>query len=174
MGTDIQRILFASDLSKHAPAVFRYAVSLAGRYEASIVILHVMEAAPPGVEEQVASAIGSDLYQELKTQKKEGARHILINKKSDALRIQEELIRMHQVTEAHVDFEPRRVSIADVIVTEGDPAEEIVINCAETSCDVIVMGSPHRGMLAEKLTGGIVRKVLRRTRKPVFLVPIGE
>ncbi len=45
----------------------------------------------PGAEERVAEAFGKELYQELKTQKKEGAREILIHKKTKAPKIREYL-----------------------------------------------------------------------------------
>ncbi|MGD9974577.1 MAG: universal stress protein [Desulfatirhabdiaceae bacterium] len=171
MTIDIKKILFTSDLSENAKTVFGYAASLADHYHAGIVILHVMEALPPGTENQVADALGKETYQKLKTRKKEGARHILINKKADALRIQEQLADMHQITGAGME-NLKRVSIENVIVTEGNVAEEIAVNAVENKCDVIVMGSPHRGLLTETFAGSTVRKVLKRSRLPVFLVPL--
>ena len=172
METDAKRILFASDLSEHAKTVFRYAASLAGLYDASIVILHVMETAPYFSEEKIANAIGGNLYQEIKSHKKETARNILINKNKDALRIQGRLSEMHQIKDADLKNLSQRIKIEDVIVTEGDIAGEILSTCVDRDCDLIVMGYSHRGKLTDKLFNSVAINVLKQSRKPVFLLPI--
>ncbi len=40
---DIKRILYATDLSENARHAFGYAASLANRYGAKIIVLHVIE-----------------------------------------------------------------------------------------------------------------------------------
>jgi nucleotide-binding universal stress UspA family protein len=39
----IKKILYATDLSENARHAFGYAVSLANRYDAGIIVLHVVE-----------------------------------------------------------------------------------------------------------------------------------
>ncbi len=64
--------------------------------------------------------------------------------------------------------------IEDILVVEGNVADEIISVAAEKACDIIVMGSRQRSLLAEAFSGSVVRKVLRRARKPVFVVPLPE
>ncbi|RLB93486.1 MAG: universal stress protein, partial [Deltaproteobacteria bacterium] len=43
---NIKKVLYTTDLSWSARYAFSYALSLAGKYEASLVILHVIEEIP--------------------------------------------------------------------------------------------------------------------------------
>ena len=173
MAPEIRKILFASDLSEHARYAFDHAALLAATNQARIIILHVMEELAPGAKERVAEAFGKELYQELKTRKKEGARDILIHKKTEAPKIREYLADICKEPVPGVNS-PGSDMIADILVVEGNAADEIISAAAEHACDVIVMGSRQRSLLAEAFSGSVVRKVLRRARKPVFVVPLPE
>ena len=47
MGPDIQKILYATDLSQNAAYAFRYALYLAEKLNAKLIILHVIEKMSP-------------------------------------------------------------------------------------------------------------------------------
>ncbi len=173
MAPEIRKILFASDLSEHARYAFEHAALIAASNKARIIILHVMEELGPGAEDRVAEAFGKELYRELKTRKKEGARDILIHKKTQAPKIREYLADICKESGADVHSAGNDV-IEDILVVEGNVADEIVSTATDHSCDVIVLGSRQRSLLAEAFSGSVVRKVLRRSRKPVFVVPLPE
>ena len=173
MAPEIRKILFASDLSEHARYAFDHAALIAAYSKARIIILHVMEELAPGAEERVAEAFGKELYAELKTRKKEGARDILIHKKIQTPKIREYLANICKKPITGSDPSQNDV-IEDIIVVEGKVAEEIILAATEYACDVIIMGSRQRSLLAEAFSGSVVRKVLRRARKPVFVVPLPE
>ena len=61
----IEKILYATDLSENAVHAFAYAVSLANLYGAGITILHVL-AEFPG-EEFIANMINTDTWEEIKS-----------------------------------------------------------------------------------------------------------
>ena len=44
---DINKILYATDLSKNSAHAFRYAVYFAKKFDAEIIILHIIEGASP-------------------------------------------------------------------------------------------------------------------------------
>jgi nucleotide-binding universal stress UspA family protein len=173
MTPEIHTILFASDLSEHARHAFEHAALIAANNNAQIVILHVMEELAPGAEERVAEAFGKELYRELKTRKKEGARDILIHKKTGALKVREYLAHVCTGPGSGINTSVSDM-IEDIIVVEGNVADDIISVAAERACDVIVMGSRQRGLLAEAFSGSVVRKVLRRSRKPVFVIPLPD
>ena len=173
MVTGIRKILFASDLSEHARYTFDHAAIIAAYSKARITILHVMEELGPGAEERVAEAFGKELYQSLKTQKKAGAREILIHKKTQGPKIREYLANICKET-GPGGIPGENDVIEDILVVEGNVADEIISVAAEKACDIIVMGSRQRSLLAEAFSGSVVRKVLRRARKPVFVVPLPE
>jgi acyl-CoA hydrolase len=62
----------------------------------------------------------------------------------------------------------------EIIVVEGNVADEIISAATDHACDVIVMESRQRSLLAEAFSGSVVRKVLRRAKKPVLVVPLPE
>ena len=57
-------------------------------------------------------------------------------------------------------------------VCEGFPAEKILSKAEEHNCDEIVMGTHSKGIIANTFLGSIAKRVLRRTTKPVFIVPL--
>jgi nucleotide-binding universal stress UspA family protein len=173
MAPEIRKILFASDLSEHARHAFDHAALIAAYSKARIIILHVMEELAPGAEERVAQAFGKELYQDLKARKKEGARDILIHKKTEAPRIREYLSNICKAPGTGAAASQSDV-IEEIIVVEGNVADEIISAATDHACDVIVMGSRQRSLLAEAFSGSVVRKVLRRAKKPVLVVPLPE
>lgn len=169
MVSEIKRILFASDLSAGAKQAFGHALNAAVRYEASILIVHVAEKLAPGTEERVAAAFGEDLYGKLKHRKSQGAHDILIDKKVEAVRAREEMERIYRQTIAE---KPERSSVVeDIYVVEGDVASEILSIAQQKACDLIIMGMRRRRRIAQAFSGGKIEKVLRRSDRPVLVVP---
>ena len=39
-------------------------------------------------------------------------------------------------------------------------------------CDAIVMGNHGKGIISQTFLGSVSKQVLRRTRKPVFIIPL--
>jgi nucleotide-binding universal stress UspA family protein len=54
----------------------------------------------------------------------------------------------------------------------GYPADEILSKADEFNCDVIFMGTHSKGFLKHSYFGSTAKKVLRRKKKPVFIVPL--
>jgi nucleotide-binding universal stress UspA family protein len=57
-------------------------------------------------------------------------------------------------------------------VEEGYPAEVILRIADEENCDVIIMGTHGKGIITQTFLGSVAERVLRRTRKPVFVIPL--
>ena len=62
--------------------------------------------------------------------------------------------------------------VASFEVCEGDPAEEILKKADELDCDAIVMGAHGKGIISHTFWGSIAERVLRRVRKPIFIIPL--
>lgn len=60
----------------------------------------------------------------------------------------------------------------DERVTTGDPHRAILDVASEVDADLIVMGVPPRSRVDEVLAGSTLRAVLRRTKIPVFVLPV--
>lgn len=160
MFPEIHKILYATDLSANSAYAFRYAVNAAINHDAHIAILHVFEimtAANRGLIE---------LYLE-----KEQLSNIFGERKAYTLeRIEKrlELFRDKELKD-NPEFRDRIISIE---VCEGFPADEILKKADEQNCDAIVMGTHGKGIIRHAFLGSTAKRVLRRTRKPVFIIPL--
>lgn len=168
----LKTILFASDLSQNAKHVFDYAVNLAAQYNARILILHVMESLPPGAETRLAAEIGEQLYADIKSNREDSARDILIDKKNQAVAARDFLARMSEMDPSGPKTPQSYVE--DIIIVEGDVAETLVGVCTRKDCDVMVLGGKRSGFLEGAFSGSVLRRVLRRSKKPVLVVPLPE
>jgi nucleotide-binding universal stress UspA family protein len=62
--------------------------------------------------------------------------------------------------------------VESIVVAEGFPAEVILSKADKLNCDVIVMGTHGKGVIQNTFLGSTSRRVLRRDRKPVFIIPL--
>jgi nucleotide-binding universal stress UspA family protein len=62
--------------------------------------------------------------------------------------------------------------VSKILVPQGYPVEEILETAQEENCDVIVLGTHGKGFLKQAFLGSVAVKVLERTRKPVFIIPL--
>ena len=62
----------------------------------------------------------------------------------------------------------------EILVTRGNPADEILAQAEERNCDLIVMGTQGHGILEDALIGSTARRVIRRSKKPVLVVRLPE
>jgi nucleotide-binding universal stress UspA family protein len=151
----IKTILFATDLSKNAAYAFYYAVHMAKRDGAKIVILHAVDPLPPMLVsfEDFAYKVAKDRWEDTVKKFKE--------------RIQDISVKVDARTGiSSVDL------VSKILVRPGHPVEEILKVADEESCDVIVLGTHSRGFLQQTFLGSVSSSVLFRTRKPVFVVPL--
>ena len=166
----INKILFATDLSENARYAFNYAVSVASHYNAELVLLHVMEDTPQ--ENMIISYVGEDLWLEVKKRNEQDARKILIDKKKDSVILKEALDRLCEKAKSRL---PESDFITEVsIIRSENAAEEIIHQTEESSCDMIIMGYHSKGLMAKVLLGSTTQGVLRKSKKPILLVPMPE
>lgn len=171
-----KQILFASDLSVNMKKVFEQAAALAVCRNANIVVLHVMEETPRS-EQKIRMAFGEQLYRDIKSEHKEGARNILIGKNVDALRIRNAIAGFFKDSGRDLGDEgiDGDSPIKKILVSESmSIADEIVATAEQEDCGMIVMGCKQQGLIAEAMGDHIVRKVLRRSSVPVFVVPFSD
>jgi len=151
----IKKILFATDLSKNSAYAFFYAVHMAKRDEAKIVILHAIEPLPfmPVTFGDFSHQVVKDRWEETVKKFKE--------------RIQDISIKVDtQMGISSVDL------VSNILIRLGNPVEEILKVVEEEDCDVIVLGTHGKGFLKRTLLGSVSSSVLIRTRKPVFVIPL--
>ena len=151
----IKKILFATDLSKNSAYAFYYAVHMAKRDEAKIVILHAVEPLPHMLVsfEDFKQKVAKDRWEDTVKKFKERIEDISV--KVDA-----------RTGVSSVDL------ISNILIRLGHPVEEILKAADEEGCDVIVLGTHGKGFLKQTFLGSVSNSVLLRSQKPVFVVPL--
>jgi nucleotide-binding universal stress UspA family protein len=158
----IKKILYATDLSKNSAYAFRYAVDFAEKHDAQIIILHVYE--------KLRWADMTELEDNLLIAKQLKA--VVKNKENTVHNIRE---RVNNFCEKVRKDDPSCTFNVDKIeVCEGYPANTILEKADEFDCDLIVMGTHGKGRITHAFLGSVAEKVLRRSRRPVFTIPLPE
>jgi nucleotide-binding universal stress UspA family protein len=172
MVPEIKKILFTTDLSQNARHAFRYAVALAYRHGAELVVLHVMEDHAPYADGYLQNFLGEERWKQIKEQREAEARQILIGKQQEGALIRQALDEFCAAVRSELgDIE---LPAEELVVAKGNTVNEILSAVEDKSCDLIVMGYSARGKLGEAFLGSTSRRVLRLSRVPVLLVRLPE
>ena len=135
-------------------------ISSAKKHNASIIILHVLEEIPPFTRALVDSRIGEEKRKEILDER--------ATKTVGRIRKRLEIFRDRELKD-----DPECIDMVESIeVCEGFPAEEILNKADELDCDAIIMGTHGKGTLSHTFLGSVAKRVLRRVRKPVFIIPL--
>jgi nucleotide-binding universal stress UspA family protein len=78
----------------------------------------------------------------------------------------------HVCAEASGDIPSCPFLVEEVVVKRGYPVDRILCEAENKNCDVVVMGTHDKGKLHKALTGSTAQRVLRRCKKPVFVIPL--
>ena len=159
MFSQIRKILYTTDLSPNSAYVLRHVVNSAKKHNAKLVALHVVNYLPPKTvilfepyptKEKMNQIAEEDAYKQK-----------CIFKQIDLLWAKE------------MKAAPGSEEILDeLLVIPGDPVDEILKQARELACDAIAMGTHKNGLLRSIYFGGTTKKVLRKTKKPVIIIPL--
>ncbi len=157
---EIKKVLYATDLSKNSLYASLYAVDMARKHDAKIVILHAVEPFPRAFYAFSTAADAQYL--------KEG------QKQRQEAELNEIKKRVEEFPKTMDDYTGSSCSelISKILVPLGHPVEEILEAADEEGCDAIVLGTHGKGFLKQTFLGSTAAKVLERTRKPVFIIPL--
>ncbi|MBN2438271.1 MAG: universal stress protein [Deltaproteobacteria bacterium] len=156
----IQNVLYATDLSRNSAYAFRYAVNTARKHDAKIHILHVIEPLSPQTEALLLMHLDHKKLDRLKQDSEEKMHR----------RIEE---RLKQFAEKELKDDPETLKrVVGIHIVQGDPATEILNKTDECGCDTIIMGTHGKGAISHAFLGSVSERVLRRIRKPVYIIPL--
>jgi nucleotide-binding universal stress UspA family protein len=156
----IKTILYATDLSKNSTYAFFYAVDMAKKHNASIVILHSIEPVRH-VYSEGGTFQAQRAIEKAKKQEQE----------MDIETIKKDLHEFCKRTETQIGS-PCEALVSKIVVPVGHPVEEILKTADDEGCDAIVLGTHGKGFLRQTFLGSVAGKVLERTRKPIFIIPL--
>lgn len=144
-----ETILVAVDFSDSSDNAFQMALSMARKFEAKLVVLHVINE-PVDLRGFYVPHIS---FEKLEEEIEEGAKKMM-----------ESFCRQNMV-----DFENFECKIVP-----GLPYEQIIEQSSENSADLIVLGTHGRTGLDHVLFGSTAEKVVRKSPYPVLTVRLEE
>lgn len=153
-------LLYATDLSPNAAHAFRHAMAVARRFDARIHLLHVLPEVDPAVLNQISIAMGEDRLADFELEHKAEAQ--------EEIRQKLQQFAKDELTDHPEDME----RILGIEIHHGSAVGRILEAADRLQADLIVMGSHGKGRLKYALLGSVAEKVLRKSHRPVLVVPL--
>lgn len=145
----VKKILVPTDFSDSAHNALEHARVYAARFEAELLLLHVVETLAVGYASDLFPVPMAEVFQEMS-----GYAQAELRKLADEARAQKLEVRE--------------------LVVQGKPSAEIVRVAEEEHVDLIVLGTHGKGVLDHALFGSTTERVVRKAPCPVLscrLVP---
>lgn len=168
MSSEYKTILFTSNLSEVSQNAFSHAAAMAGRYNARLVLLHVMEIGYGSYEGYMMSLFGQEKWQEVLKNNRETAKHALVGKVSPKQMVQTALNQFCK--ENNENEQKSAVLDYKIVVKDGDVIETIIAQAKEVDADLIVLGASE-GLLSGVSVGKTIKTVMKKAKVPVLVVP---
>jgi nucleotide-binding universal stress UspA family protein len=154
-----QKILVATDLTPNSEHAFKHAVVLARCYDASVYLLHVVPEVDASVRSYVSTIMGQGGLDKFESRHEEEARK--------EIRRELETFAREELAGHREDLE----RIVGVNVLHGHPVARILQEADRIGADLIVLGAHGKGAVDYAFLGSVAEKLLRKSRKPVLVIP---
>lgn len=136
------RILIPVDFTEHSERAAEYALMLAKRDDASLLVVHVVS-----VSDDILPLVSSMEFEKKAVKKAENELRSFAARKFKGYE--------------NVECE----------VLSGVPHREILGRIKSSKCDLVVIGSYGKGSIDRFLVGSTTERVLRKSASPVLVVP---
>jgi nucleotide-binding universal stress UspA family protein len=155
-----KKILVTTDLTPNSEFAFKHAVMLGRRNDAKIYLLYVLPQVDSSMRSYVSSVLGESQLKELEKSNMEKARTDM-KQELDAF-AKKEL----------ANFPEDLARFAGTEVAIGHPVIKILETANRLDVDLIVMGTHGKGAIEYAFLGSVAEKVLKKSTRPVFVVPL--
>jgi len=163
---EYRKILYVTDLSESGRQAFPHAFSIAYRNNARLMVFHVADNRDL---QSLESYVSDELWQELTSRNLEDARKILLGRKRENL-AEENLEQFCQdcLTDLpDLNYETK--------VGVGERLEKILEEAHGGGYDLLVVSKHgNRASVKDAVMGDTTRRIMRRCRIPVLVVPLDE
>lgn len=155
-----KKILVTTDFTPNSDHAFKHAVMLARQNDAKIHLLHVLPQVDSSMRSYLSSVLGESRLEEFEHSNMEKAK-VELTKNLDEFAKKE----LENFPEDYARF-----AGADVVT--GHPVVRILEAADRLDVDVIVMGTHGKGPLEHVFLGSVAEKVLKKSPRPVFVIPL--
>lgn len=157
---EYKTILLAIDLSENSAYALRHAVAIGRCHNAKVHLLHVLHDVEPAVLNYVATVMGESKLADYELQHKEDVR--------DQVRVS-----VHDFAKAELLNNPEYLALIDDIEVHHGTPSSVVLDAAERlDADLIVIGSHGKGRVSHAFLGTMAKRLLRKSVRPVLVVPL--
>ena len=156
---EIKKILYATDLGDNVRPVFKFALSMARKYDAKIIMLHVVEPMSSAMQAMMETYL-TDM--DAKKVHQDGMKRMLTTMKQRLETACAEELDTHNISSSRV---------TEILVASGKTSEEILKAAEKHGVDIIVMGKSRRNIFGSDVAGSAARRVSRYSNIPVVIVP---
>ncbi|MEK7698791.1 MAG: universal stress protein [Planctomycetota bacterium] len=140
----IKNILCPIDYSVYSEKALEYAIEFAGKYEAKLYLIHVLDI-------RIYDMNDPDLY------------NVNIVDKDTIERLKERLLRC-------ISEDIKGKISVEAVVVQGVPFTEIIRMAKEYMVDLIVLGTHGRTGLSQAIMGSVAERVVRKSPCPVLTI----
>ena len=140
----IKTILCPIDYSVYSEKALEYAIEFAGKYEAKLYLIHVLDI-------RIYDMNDPDLY------------NVNIVDKDTIERLKERLLRC-------ISEDIKGKISVEAVVVQGVPFTEIIRMAKEYMVDLIVLGTHGRTGLSQAIMGSVAERVVRKSPCPVLTI----
>ncbi|MDF1536826.1 MAG: universal stress protein [bacterium] len=160
MPDGVKNILCCVAMAPSSGRVLLRALQEAEAHDARVQVLHVIPSFDAAMTTPIVAFIGEDKFRKLVEEHKDEATSAI---KAQIISLKEKIMSEH--LEGSVD------RIAHIHVYEGDPELEILNMTDRLQADMVVLGTHTKGITHHTFMGSVAKKVIRRIKVPVLLVP---
>ena len=155
-----KKILVTTDFTPNSDHAFKHAVMLARQNNAQIHLLHVMQQVDDNMRSYLSSVLGESRLEDFEKTNVEKAKQDL-------------KVSLDDFANSELASFPEDLArFAGSKVVIGHPVVKILETADELDVDVIIMGTHGKGALEHAFLGSVAEKVLRKTHRPVFIIPL--
>jgi nucleotide-binding universal stress UspA family protein len=169
MQLPIRSILFATNLTEECFAALQAAVAMATQNRATLILLYVIVAdTPEYIENELEGVIGKKRWKEIKKEHEKDVEQTLTGKMSSGGLGKKAMQKYCK--DAGIDVNSCTFNWRHLILADKIRSETILSQAEEQNCDLIIMGA-GKAFLGGNAVGSTIKTVLRKTKRPVLIVP---
>ena len=166
---EYRKILYVTDLSESGRKAFPHAAAITRLNNAQLTVFHVVDNRDL---QSLESYISGELWEELSNRNLDDARKILLGRKHDEFAIK----NIEQFCEDCLVNQPEQPVLSyEVKVETGERLEKILEEAHGGEYDLLVISKHgNRASVKDAVMGDTTRRIMRRCRIPVLVVPLNE
>ncbi|TNF88739.1 MAG: universal stress protein [Gammaproteobacteria bacterium] len=166
---DYGKILYVTDLSESGRQAFPHAAAIARRNNAQLTVFHVVENRDL---QSLEGYMSNELWEELTSRNLEDARNIMLSRRPEDFAIR----NIEQFCEECLADQPEHPVLSyEIKVGTGERLEKILEEAHDGGYDLLVISKHgNRASVKDAVIGDTTRRVIRRSRIPVLVIPLDE